>query len=176
LEGSTLQYLRIRHITRGPIAQFPRVGALGALGAAAAILGAGGLSGCSIAIPVGSSGESALFQGASEDATGSIAKKSPPPALSRHLDAEDLRRAMAALGTALDPQGSGASVRWDNPQTGAKGAFTPTGQAYPLDGKICRGFVADIDAGETSEKLKGAACREKSADWALTEATPLRKS
>lgn len=129
-------------------------------------------SGCSIAIPMASSPNSALWRGAPDDATGSIAK--PAPKLSRHLDAEDLRRAMAAMSTALDPQGSGASVHWDNPQTGAKGSFTPLGQAYPLDGKICRAFVADIEAGETDEKLQGAACREKSADWALTEAK-LRK-
>ncbi len=81
---------------------------------------------------------------------------------------------MAAMSTALDPQGSGARVHWDNPQTGAKGSFTPVGQAYPQDGKICRTFVADIEARENAEKLKGAACREKSAEWALTEAKPFK--
>lgn len=161
-----MQFLRIRHITEGPFAQFPRPRIIGALAVA------GALSGCSIAIPVASSNSSALWRGAPEDATGSIAR--PAPKLSRHLDAEDMRRAMAAMGTALDPQGSGASVHWDNPQSGARGSFTPVGQAYPLDGKICRGFVADIEAGETDEKLKGAACREKSAEWALTEAKPVK--
>lgn len=120
-----------------------------------------------------SSSSSALWQGAPEDATGSIAK--PTPKLSRHLDIEDLRRATAAMSTALDPQGSGASVNWDNPQSGAKGSFTPVGQAYPLDGKVCRAFLADISASETVEKLQGAACREKSAEWALTEVKPFKK-
>ncbi len=130
------------------------------------------LPGCSVAIPVAASSNSALWRDAPEDRTGSIAR--PAPKLSRRLDAEDLRRAMAAMGTALDPQGSGASVHWDNPQSGAKGSFTPVGQAYPLDGKICRGFIADIEAGETGEKLKGSACRAKSADWALSEAKPVK--
>jgi surface antigen len=76
---------------------------------------------------------------------------------------------MAALGTALDPQGSGASVHWDNPQSGAKGSFTPTGQPYPVDAKVCRAFTAEISATESLEKLQGRACREKSAEWALTE-------
>jgi surface antigen len=119
------------------------------------------------------SSSSDMWKGAPEDVTGSIAKTAPR--LSRHLDAEDLRRATAAMGTALDPQGSGASVNWDNPQTGAKGSFTPVGQAYPIDGKICRSFLADLSANDAVEKLQGAACREKSAEWALTEVKPFRK-
>jgi surface antigen len=122
---------------------------------------------------MGSSSESALWRGAPQDVTGSIAK--PAPKLSRRLDAEDLRRAMAALGTALDPQGSGASVHWDNPQSGAKGSFTPTGQPYPVDAKVCRAFTAEISAEDTVEKLQGHACREKSAEWALIEVKAVNK-
>jgi surface antigen len=114
-----------------------------------------------------------MWQSAPEDVTGSIAK--PPLKLSRHLDIEDIRRATAAMSTALDPQGSGASVNWDNPQSGAKGSFTPVGQAYPLDGKICRAFLADVSASEAIERLQGAACREKTAEWALTEVKPFKK-
>lgn len=128
------------------------------------------LGGCSVAVPMGSS---ALWKGAPEETTGSIRKSALT--LSRALDAEDTRRAVAAMGTALDPQGSGASVNWDNPQTGAKGSFTPVGQAYPLEGKICRAFLADLAVSETQEKLQGAACREKSSEWALTEVKPFRK-
>lgn len=108
-----------------------------------------------------------MWEGVSDDVTGSIPK--PAAKLSRHLDAEDLRRATAAMNTALDPQGSGASVNWDNPKSGAHGVFTPQGPAYPVDAKICRAFVAEIIAGETAEKLEGSSCREKSADWALNE-------
>jgi len=110
-----------------------------------------------------------------DDVTGSIPKRVPPK-LSNALDAEDWRRASAAMGTALDPQGSGAGVNWDNPESGAKGSFVPVGHAYPLDGKVCRAFVAEVETKEQREKLQGAACREKSADWALTEVRPWRKS
>lgn len=165
-EGGALQFLRNRHNAAGGFAQFPLAGALGSFFAISA------LSGCSIAIPMSDS--SAMWKGSKDDITGSIAK--PVAKLSRHLDTEDLRRATAAMGTALDPQGSGASVRWDNPQSGAKGSFTPVGQAYPLDGKICRAFVADISgAAEAVEKLQGVACREKTAEWALTEVKPFKK-
>jgi surface antigen len=160
-----LQFSRNRHIAAGSVAQFPLLGAFAAVAACA-------LSGCSIAIPMSGS-SSAMWGGASDDVTGSISK--PTPRLSRKLDAEDLRRATAAMNTALDPQGSGASVNWDNPQTGAKGSFTPMGQAYPLDGKICRAFLASIVADETQEKLEGSACREKTAEWALVGVKPARK-
>ncbi|HEY8124493.1 MAG TPA: RT0821/Lpp0805 family surface protein [Methylocystis sp.] len=107
------------------------------------------------------------------DVTGAIPK--PPPKLSRALDSEDDRRAIAALSTALDPQGSGASVNWDNPQSGAKGSFTPVGQPYPLEGRICRAFHGDLVVNETEESLQGAACREKTAEWGLTEVKRSRK-
>lgn len=163
-----MQSSRIRHIAAGVIAQFP---ARVPLAGAAALVTAGALSGCSIAIPMSSS--PAMWRGSPDDVTGSIGR--PALRLSRKLDAEDLRRAGAAMNTALDPQGSGASVNWDNPQSGARGSFTPVGQPYPLDGKICRAFLATVSADETQERLEGAACREKTADWALTEAKPARK-
>ncbi|WP_246206960.1 RT0821/Lpp0805 family surface protein [Methylocystis heyeri] len=108
-----------------------------------------------------------------DDVTGSIHK--PAPELTRGLDAEDQRRAIAALGTALDPQGAGGSVNWDNSQSGAKGSFTPVGPAYPIEGKICRAFVADVSTRETQERLQGAACREKTAEWSLSEVKPWHK-
>jgi surface antigen len=107
---------------------------------------------------------------ASDDVTGSIRK--PAPELARGLDVEDQRRALAALGTALDPQGAGGGVNWDNSQSGAKGNFIPVGPAYPIDGKICRAFIAEVSTRETQEKLQGAACREKSAEWSLSEVKP----
>jgi surface antigen len=128
---------------------------------------AGGLAGCSIALPMASEPSMWNSERVASDVTGAIPKS--PPKLSRALDPEDQRRAIAAMSTALDPQGSGASVNWDNPQTGAKGSFTPAGQPYPTEGKICRAFHANIAVNETQESLEGAACRDKTADWALTE-------
>jgi surface antigen len=34
------------------------------------------------------------------------------------------------MAVALDPQGSGSPVTWDNPDTGFKGTFTPVGQPF----------------------------------------------
>jgi surface antigen len=132
---------------------------------------ASGLAGCSIALP---SSSSPSLWGGKDDVTGAIPAFRAP--LSNALDQEDWRRANAALGTALDPQGDGATVNWDNPQTSAKGSFTPVGQAYPRDGKICRAFLAEIGAKETHESVQGTACREKAAEWALSDIKPWKKS
>jgi surface antigen len=118
----------------------------------------------------------AMWGGVDHETTGSIARPATRSAiltpqnlkLSKMLDAEDTRRAMAALGTALDPQGGGQSVNWDNPASGARGAFRPSGSPYPLDGRICRAFVANLEAGGDAERIEGAACRDKTAEWSLT--------
>ncbi|NBS34847.1 MAG: hypothetical protein EBS82_03240 [Methylocystaceae bacterium] len=129
-----------------------------------------------MAVPV--STKPSVWGGSPDDITGSIARNragKPAIKLSKSLDSEDLRRATAALSTALDPQGSGASVKWENPNSGAKGSFTPSGQAFPVEGKICRAFTGEIYSGQDEEKLEGSACREKSDDWALSDVKLAKK-
>jgi len=161
----------VRHSATGAFPQIPFRARFRALGVFAALLTAGLAGGCSIAVPMDQA--SALWRGKSEDATGSI--KERPTTLSPALDAEDWRRASAAMATALDPQGAGGAVNWDNPQSGAKGSFTPVGPAYPKDAKICRAFLAEVGAKDQHESLQGAACREKTAEWTLTEVKPWKK-
>jgi surface antigen len=134
------------------------------------------VAGCSFAIPGGEpASKPASWSGnVSDEVTGSIRSKAPE--LSQALDHEDWRRASAALGVALDPQGEGASVNWDNPQTRAKGVFTPLGPPYPSDGKVCRAFRAEVETKDQHERLEGAACRDRTADWTLIEVRPGRKA
>jgi surface antigen len=117
------------------------------------------LGGCSLSMPI------APLTSSDEDATGSI----PSLSLERLLDAEDWRRAKAALSTALDPQGNGALVVWDNPQSGNKGSFTPVGKAYPSDAKICRAFSSRIDRKGDEQSMQGTACSDKGDDWTILE-------
>lgn len=102
-------------------------------------------------------------------ATGAIPRAPPKPALPAAFDEEDRRRAMEALGIALDPQGNGDAVHWDNPVSGAHGTMTPAGYAYPENGLICRKFSGKFETASGSQALEGAACRDKNADWSLTE-------
>ena len=132
-----------------------------------ALLATQGLGGCSTVIPLPS-------MISTDDITGSIGK-SPSP-LSSSLDAEDWRRASGAMGVALDPQGSGAPVKWDNPASGAKGAFTPVGQAQAVDGRICRAFLAELAGSLPGQQLQGNACREKAGDWTVSDVKPWKKA
>ena len=76
--------------------------------------------------------------------TGSIDKR--PVGFGSDLGAEDWRRANAALAVALDPQGNGRPVKWDNPETALRGAVNPTGLPYVANDHICRDFLASVIA------------------------------
>ncbi len=129
------------------------------------------LGGCSVSMPISPFGSKDKTR---DDITGSI--PGPGAVLSRRLDDEDWRRARAALGTALDPQGNGASVIWENSQSGAHGSFVPVAQTYPTDDRICRAFLAKIETESGSEDVQGTACRENGGDWSVRDAKPWRRT
>jgi surface antigen len=114
-------------------------------------------SGCSVPLP----------SFVAEDQTGSIPPTVSP--LSSTLSAEDWRRAKGAMAVALDPQGNGAPVAWANPQTGAEGSFTPVGDAYARDDKICRAFLADLSGAASAPKQQGTACRDGADNWSVVD-------
>jgi surface antigen len=125
------------------------------------------LAGCATVIPLPS------FTGISkDDITGSIARTSP---LSDNLNGEDWRRAKGALGVALDPQGNGAPVSWENPQSQARGSFVPVGQAWAKDDEICRTFLADLGGSHPQRQLQGNACRSKDGEWKVGKVEPWKK-
>lgn len=103
------------------------------------------------------------------------------PVIGRMTDEEDRRRAAAALSTALDPQGDGRPVRWENPTTGNKGSFTASGHAYPTDARVCRGFRGTVqekkaEAADRDIVFQGTACTVKPGEWAVTETKPSKTS
>lgn len=132
-----------------------------ALAATAAAM-AGATAGCSISVPIA---------GFKPDTTPTGAIDRPAVFLSPALDAEDLRRAKAALSIALDPQGNGARVNWRNPQSGAHGAFASSAPPFTEHDRVCRAFAAEVapDAG-AERHVSGSACREGDGSWILREA------
>jgi surface antigen len=96
--------------------------------------------------------------------TGSLASPVPFGGL---LDEEDRRREGAALATALDPQGDGATVHWENRKTRSKGSITASGRAYPADGKVCRGFVGQLSRETLNRSVQGTACTVAAGQWAV---------
>ncbi len=97
--------------------------------------------------------------------TGSIAKR--PTSFGADLGDEDWRRARAALGVALDPQGNGRPVKWDNPETGLRGSINPTGLPYVSHDLVCRDFLASVIGPERSRFLRGTGCKPSGGAWEL---------
>ncbi len=126
------------------------------------------LAGCSMAFPI----SPLMAPVAKEDAAGAV----PKPPLAGLLDGEDWRRAKAALATALDPQGNGSLVGWDNPDSGNKGSFTPVGKPFPLEAGICRVFLAEVDRKGDEQAMQGTACSDKRGEWTIAEAKPWKKT
>lgn len=79
------------------------------------------LAGCSMSFPI------SPLMSAKEDATGTV-PKSPIASL---LEPEDWRRAKAALSTALDPQGNGSLVGWENPIRATKALLLRSAKPIP---------------------------------------------
>lgn len=123
------------------------------------------MAGCALPVSMPGMGD--------EVSTGTIKPTVVSP-FSAEMDVEDWRRAKSALETALDPQGNGAKVAWDNPQTGAKGAFVPLAQPYPKEDGICRAFTARVEVqGRAPRMLKSSACRRNGGDWIVGNVVPI---
>ena len=89
--------------------------------------------------------------------------------LADHLGPEDLRRANGALALALDPQGNGLPVAWDNAESKSSGRFTPVGGPYLKDDEVCRAFLTSLTTVMDRQSLQGTACRPSGGDWAISE-------
>jgi hypothetical protein len=108
------------------------------------------------------------------ETTASISRPVSP--LDPSLDEEDWRRAQAALSLAVDPQGSGQLVNWDNPASKRKGTFSASGNLVLVENTICRPFTATITQGgivPRETRHQGQACRIGPGDWALRQVQPL---
>jgi surface antigen len=142
--------------------------ALRASSGLAIAIAAAAIAGCSVVVPIGPLAD------ADVDATptGSIARPASP--LVDTLDAEDWRRAAAALDVALDPQGAGAPVAWSNPLSRRAGRFAPAGHAYPAGDGICRRFEAEVTGPEGAIRLAGEGCRGKDGAWRVRDVAPRR--
>ena len=97
--------------------------------------------------------------------TGSIGK--PPSSFGKDLGEEDWRRAHAALAVALDPQGNGRPVKWDNPETGLRGSVNPTGLPYVASDEVCRDFLASVVTPRASRFVRGTGCKPSGGAWEL---------
>ncbi|MFE1603153.1 RT0821/Lpp0805 family surface protein [Methylobacterium sp. ID0610] len=98
--------------------------------------------------------------------TGSIGPLAPR-SFGGDLTTEDWRRAKSALAVALDPQGNGQPVKWDNPESKMRGMVNPTGLPYVANDEICRNFLATVIAPSGSRFVRGTGCRPSGGSWEL---------
>jgi surface antigen len=117
------------------------------------------------------------FGGADDETTASI-NPTPVAVFAIPLDDEDWRRANAALTLAVDPQGAGLPVNWDNPASKKHGRFEPTGGLAVIGNTVCRPFRALV-AQKPHDKLaarevthQGQACRTGPGEWAMRDVKP----
>lgn len=106
--------------------------------------------------------------------TGSIDRK--PLGFGADLGAEDWRRASAALAVALDPQGNGRPVKWDNPETTLRGSVNPTGLPYVANELVCRDFLASVISPAGSRFVRGTGCKPSGGEWGLTRIRAAKSS
>jgi surface antigen len=132
-------------------------------------------AGCSVSFPVlglSGKGEDEVATTASVQPARAAPKPGALASLSSELGPEDLRRADGAMAVALDPQGNGAAVSWDNPQSGVKGSFIPVGGPFLRSDEICRAFIASVQTQTGPAKLQGTACRPSGGEWAVKGIEP----
>lgn len=126
---------------------------------------AGSLGACSIYLPISPLSEDS-------EITGSITKSASPKSvspLSPKLNEEDWRRAQSALVLAVDPQGNGAAVGWDNPESGTKGSFVASGALFLIENRVCRPFKASLNKPEPETLLQGTSCRLGPNEWVVRD-------
>lgn len=141
-----------------------------------ALLLATASAGCSVSFPILGLSSKAEDEVAMTTSSTLPARSAAQPgalsAFASELGPEDMRRADGAMAVALDPQGNGAPVNWDNPQSGIKGTFTPVGGPFLRSDEVCRAFIASVQTQKSPGKVQGTACRPSGGEWTVKETQP----
>jgi surface antigen len=111
------------------------------------------------------------------DITGSLAMQSKKSEkASGGINPVDWKLTTAALHEALGQKDEGASIPWQNPDTGSHGTVTPVASAYIKEGFACRNFIASHIGDGRESWIEGTACRIHRGEWEIRTARPLQKS
>ncbi len=85
--------------------------------------------------------------------------------IGREFDNNDVR----TTGHVLETQPTGSRNQWNNPDTGATYAVTPTRTFQPVpNGKYCREFILeDATVAGSNQQVYGTACRQPDGTWEM---------
>ena len=116
-------------------------------------------------------------KGDTRDVTGSLAMQSKKTErASGGIHPIDWKLTSAALKEALGQKEEGASIPWQNPDTGSRGTVTPVASAYIKEGFACRNFIASHVGDGRESWYEGTACRIHRGEWEIRSTRPLQKS
>ncbi|MGR0186627.1 RT0821/Lpp0805 family surface protein [Azospirillum aestuarii] len=87
-------------------------------------------------------------------------------AAGQSMDRADMMYAQQAAGQAYMAP-TGATVQWNNPQTGNWGSYTPTRDGTGPYGEPCREFQTSIVVGGQLQQGYGTACRQADGSWRM---------
>lgn len=87
-------------------------------------------------------------------------------AAGQSMDRADMMYAQQAAGQAYMAP-TGATVQWNNPQTGNWGSYTPTRDGTGPYGELCREFQTSIVVGGQLQQGYGTACRQADGSWRM---------
>ncbi|AWK88925.1 RT0821/Lpp0805 family surface protein [Azospirillum thermophilum] len=85
-------------------------------------------------------------------------------AAGQSLDRADQAYAQQAAQAAYTAP-TGSTVRWNNPQSGAWGSYTPTRDGTGPYGELCREYQTTISVGGQLQRGYGTACRQADGSW-----------
>ncbi|WP_207459468.1 RT0821/Lpp0805 family surface protein [Azospirillum sp. SYSU D00513] len=85
-------------------------------------------------------------------------------AAGQSLDRADLAYAEQAQARAYAAP-TGETIRWQNPQSGNWGTYTPTREGYTPSGQICREYQTTITIDGRLQQGVGQACQEPDGRW-----------
>jgi surface antigen len=114
-------------------------------------------------------------KGDSREVTGSLAMQSKKTERTG-THSIDWTLTSVALKEALGQRDEGASVPWQNPNSGTRGTVTPVASAYIKEGFACRNFIASHVGDGRENWYEGTACRVHRGEWEIRSARPLQKS
>lgn len=89
--------------------------------------------------------------------------------LGKSLDRADQMAASQAQSTAYAAP-VGQTIRWNNPQSGNYGTYTPVRDGYDQSsGSYCREYQTTVTVGGRTENAFGTACRQPDGSWKVVK-------
>ena len=63
----------------------------------------------------------------------------------------------------------GQTIRWNNPQSGNAGSYTPLRDGYSQTGEYCREYQTTISVGGRLQETYGTTCRQPDGTWRIVQ-------